>query len=104
MPMRRSRREGVSTAVRMSAAISGNGGDAGPGCRALIRATACYGLLSSYRLSLAPCAGCAHWCGQRYIRFKTRRELPRPTCYIAFTTKLLERALREIEQLPEGEQ
>jgi hypothetical protein len=31
-------------------------------------------------------------------------ELVRPTCYIAAMTKLLEQALRQIEQLPEAEQ
>jgi hypothetical protein len=35
---------------------------------------------------------------------KGRGELFRPACYIIPVTKLLEQALRQIEQLPEGEQ
>jgi hypothetical protein len=35
---------------------------------------------------------------------KERGELFRPMCYVAVMTKLLEQALRQVEQLPEGEQ
>jgi hypothetical protein len=35
---------------------------------------------------------------------KGRGELLRPTCYVAPMTKLLEQALRQVEQLPEAEQ
>ncbi len=37
-------------------------------------------------------------------RRRTKGELFRQICYIATMTKLLEQALRQIEQLPEGEQ
>jgi hypothetical protein len=37
-------------------------------------------------------------------RRKGRDELFRPTCYVVSMTKLLEQALRQIEQLPETEQ
>jgi hypothetical protein len=51
------------------------------------------------------CADCEHWCGQSCGGFNWKNgELFLRTCYIVRMTKLLEHALRQIEQLPDGEQ